>query len=152
MFEKEMRAYKSLSSLQGNIIPVLYGDYHIEYPQREYVRDRIVYVALFEFVDGIPLSPPIISSLTDDEANDLWDVIQSTMSSIHEAGAIRRNRLLRKLLWNRRTSRLAWIDFSQSALVSDKSVVEAKQGKDSDFAILFNRFEEAMNQSIPRGM
>ena len=152
MFEKEIRAYNSLSSLQGNIIPTLYGNYHIEHLQREYMRDRVVYVALFEFVNGIPLSPRIISPLTDDEANSLWDMIQSTVSSIHEMGVVRRNRLLRKVLWNRESRRVTWIDFSQSALVADMSVDEATAGKDSDFAILFNRFEEAMNESGHRGL
>ena len=152
MFEKEMLAYKSLSSLQGNIIPTLYGDYHIEHRQREYIRDRIVYIALFEFIDGIPLSPRIISSLTDDEANSLWAVIQSSMSSIHEIGVVRRNRLLQKLLWKKESSRVTWIDFSQSALVADMSVDDAIAGKDSDLAILFNRFEEAMNASVPQRM
>ena len=99
-------------------------------------------------MDSIPLSTHIISSLTDDEANSLWAAIQTTMSSIREAGVVQRNRLLRKLLWNRESSRATWIDFSQNALVGDMSVDDAIKRKDSDFAIPFNRFEEAMNAAF----
>src|SRR6202022_1460448 len=122
MFEKEVQAFQSLQPLHGSIIPMLYGHYHIEHAEREYAKDRIVYACLFEFVEGVPLSPSIISSLTDDEATHLWDKIQSSMSSIHKGGVIRRNRLLRKVLWYRESSKVTWTDFSQSAVVEDMSV------------------------------
>ena len=70
----------------------------------------------------MPLSSSTIFSLTDDEAHHLWDKIQSSPTSIHEGGLIRRNRLLRKVLWHRESSKVTWTDFSQSAVVEDMSV------------------------------
>ena len=148
MFEKERRAFSSLKSLQGQVLPKVLGHYHIEYPQREYIHDRVVYVTLFEHVEGVPLSPAIISSLTDDEANSLWELIHASLMAIHQKGVIHRNRVLRKILWNTELSRITWMDFTQSAITSDMKVEQTAAGKDSDLAVIFNRFEEAMNLRV----
>jgi hypothetical protein len=148
MFEKERRAFASLKCLQGQVLPKVLGHYHIEYPQRECIHDRVVYVTLFERVEGLPLSPAIISSLTDDEAHSLWELIQASLMAIHQKGVIHRNRVLRKILWNTELSRMTWTDFTRSAITSDMSVEHTAAGKDSDLALIFNRFEEAMNVRV----
>jgi len=40
------------------------------------------------------------------------------------------------------------MDFTQSAITSDMKVEQTAAGKDSDLAVIFNRFEEAMNLRV----
>jgi hypothetical protein len=98
MLTKEIKALETLRPLQGDIVPTLYGRYHLELPEREWPKDKVIYVSLLEFVEGVELSASIISQLTDEEAQSLWDSVDKSIKLIHETGAIRRNRLLRKVL------------------------------------------------------
>jgi len=114
-------------------------------PEREWPKDKVIYVSLLEFVEGVELSASIISQLTDEEAQSLWDSVDKSIKLIHETGVLRRNRLLRKVLWNRETGRVAFTDFSQSGIIASTSEEQVIAGKNSDIGYLFDRFEEAMN-------
>lgn len=72
MFPAEVRAYDRLSSLQGHGIPIIYGHYHLEFPERELRRGSIVYVVLLEYVPGPCPRDVSISKMTKEEAQLLW--------------------------------------------------------------------------------
>lgn len=146
MFTKEIKALETLRPLQGDVVPTLYGQYHIEIPEREWPKDKVVYVSLLEFVEGVELSASIISQLTDGEAQSLWDSVDKSIKLIHETGVIRRNRLLRKVLWNTETGRITFTDFAQGGIIASMSEEQVIAGKNSDIGYLFDRFEEAMNE------
>jgi len=145
MFTKEITALETLKSLQGDVVPTLYGRYHLEMPEREWLKDKVIYVSLLEFVEGVELSASIISQLTDVEAQSLWDSVDKSIRLIHETGVIRRNRLLRKVLWNTDTGRVTFTDFAQGGIIASMSEEQVIAGKNSDIGYLFDRFEEAMN-------
>ena len=104
-----------------------------------------MYACLFELVDGFELSAGLISGLTDEEARSLWQLIERTINVIHSAGVIRYDRVLRKIMWNRDNGRLVWTDFGQSNFIEDISEDQATIGKDSEVAVLYSRFEDALN-------
>jgi hypothetical protein len=45
MFTKEIRALETLKPLQRDVVPTLYGRYHLEMPEREWPKDKVVYVS-----------------------------------------------------------------------------------------------------------
>jgi hypothetical protein len=72
--------------------------------------------------------------------------VDKSINKIHETGVIRRNRLLRKVLWNTETGRVTFTDFSQSGIIANLSEKQVIAGKGGDIGFLFDRFEEAMNE------
>jgi hypothetical protein len=146
MFTKEIKALETLRPLQGEVLPTLNGRYHLEMPEREWPKDKVVYVSLLEVVEGVELSASIISQLTDGEAQSLWDSVEKSIKLIHETGVTRRNRLLRKVSWNTETGRITFTDFSHGGIIASMSDEQVIAGESSDIGYLFDRFEEAMNE------
>ena len=146
MFSKEIRAYERLAQLQGHVIPVMYGHYHLEFPEREVCRDRIVYVTLLEYVPGPCLWDVSISSMTDEEARILWDKIHKSAKSIHLEGVVHKLPLLRKLIWRKNDERdeIVFTDFSWALILEGKDR-ESKMEISLEIGILYDYITGAMN-------
>jgi hypothetical protein len=124
MFETEVRAYGQLRALQGELIPQLYGHYHIEFPDRECHRDQVVYTCLFELVDGIPLLQVPLLELPFPEAEALWGNILNTINAIHFGGVVKLRMWLRKLFWRKdsQTDEIVCVDFTEAEFLEDYDV------------------------------
>ena len=123
MFSAEVRAYERLSPLQGHAIPIMYGHYHLEFPERELRRDSIVYVTLLEYIPGPCLRDVSISKMTKDETQLLWKKISKSIKSLHDEGVIQKFPALRKIIWRNKDTEedeIVFTDFSWAITLEDK--------------------------------
>ena len=133
MFSREIRAYERLARLQSQVIPIMYGHYHLELPDRELCRDRIVHVTLLEYVPG-----PC-----------LWEKIYNPAKSIHLEGAVHKLPLLRKLIWRNDDERdeIVFTDFSWAHILEGKER-ESKMEISLEIRILYDYVTAAMRTTI----
>jgi hypothetical protein len=61
---RELQTYNSLGNLQGSQIPLLYGRYSLEFPDRPSVEDRNPRVLVFELLKGTPLDEVPVEKLS----------------------------------------------------------------------------------------
>ncbi|KAK9351859.1 hypothetical protein V1505DRAFT_357688 [Lipomyces doorenjongii] len=72
---QEAAAYLSLSSIQGTVVPVFYGEFACHFADRPVESDQTVKVLLIEYIDGWPLSWYSPGELTESQAH--WIAVQT---------------------------------------------------------------------------
>ncbi|KAK9234638.1 hypothetical protein V1525DRAFT_412469, partial [Lipomyces kononenkoae] len=85
---QETAAYLSLSSIQGTVVPVFYGEFACHFAERPSKSDQTVKVILIEYIDGWPLSWYSPGELTESQAQ--WIVVQTEaiVLQIHSHGVV----------------------------------------------------------------
>jgi hypothetical protein len=111
--EKETRAYRMLTDLQGSGVPVYYGEYTCPPPSDSSSQARIS-VLLFEFVEDPDLFRQHHLPHSADELEALKTAAYSMLERIHACHVYQYDILPGNILWGRETGRLTLVDFDHA--------------------------------------
>ena len=100
-----------------------------------------------EFVPGAILAQVPISSMMDDEAQELWDQIYKSIKAVHANGVIKRFPYLRKLISRREEQKVVCTDFSSSRILDGNDPGSGNHflGEISSF---YHQFNAALNGDL----
>ncbi|KAJ8100230.1 hypothetical protein POJ06DRAFT_237766 [Lipomyces tetrasporus] len=140
-YENEAAAYSSLSSLQGTVVPIFYGNYVCHFLHRPTESDQIAKVILMEHIDGWPLSWYSPGELTESQAQWIMRQMEDIVRQVHSQGVIHRDLVLRNfLLANLR--RLVLVDFEDSEILNGENQFSPEALKEGDFIGLRCEFKD----------
>ncbi|KAK9365210.1 hypothetical protein V1509DRAFT_633929 [Lipomyces kononenkoae] len=137
---QETAAYLSLSSIQGTVIPVFYGEFACHFAERPAESDQKVKVILIESIDGWPLSWYSPGELTESQAQ--WIVVQTEaiVLQIHSHGVVRGDLVLRNFLLTKQR-RMVLVDFEESQVLNGQNEFSPESLKEDDFIMLHGELE-----------
>ena len=136
-----------LITLQGDSVPKLLGAFHLRFPDRELVRDRVVYCTLMEYVPGPMLTEVAIASMMDNEAQELWNQIYKSIKALHANGVIKRLPYMRKLIWKKEEEKIVCTDLSWSRILDGNDPASASHFR-GEISSLYHQFNAAWNGEV----
>ncbi|KAK9257802.1 hypothetical protein V1519DRAFT_480298, partial [Lipomyces tetrasporus] len=140
--KREVAAYSSLTSLQGNAVPkFFYGDLSCNFPHRSTESDRIAKVILMEYIDGWPLSWYSRKELTASQGRWIMQQTETILHQIHCHGVIHHDSFLRNFLLTK-LGRAVIVDFEESEILDGHNRYSPEKLKKGDLMVLRGDFED----------
>ncbi|KAJ8096658.1 hypothetical protein POJ06DRAFT_241310 [Lipomyces tetrasporus] len=137
---QEAAAYSSLSSIQGSVVPIFYGEFACHFADRPAESDRSVKVILIEYIDGWPLSWYSPGELTESQAHWIALQTEAIVHQIHSHRVVHGDLGLRNFLLTKQR-RMVLVDFEESQVLNGKNEFSPESLKEDDFIVLGGELE-----------
>jgi len=100
-----------------------------------------------EYVPGVILAQVPISSMMDDQAQELWDQIYKSIKAVHANGVIKGLPYLRKSIWRMEEQKVVCTDFSGSRILDGNDTGSASHFR-GEISSLYHQFNAALNGDL----
>ena len=122
--DNEIHAYEKLQKLQGELIPLFYGEY--TYTSNELV----IPVLIFSYINYPTLVEYFPFNFTAVELNHIIISAKDAVQKLHERGVYHRDIELHNIMYNRETTELMVIDFGESVCADYPGEIPESRFKD----------------------